>query len=192
MRDESAVIRVRCSWASHEPAMSYHDTEWGVPVHDDRRLFELLTLEGAQAGLSWDTILRKRDGYRAAFADFDPHVVARFDEAKIESLVRDPSIVRHRGKIASTVRNAAAFIEVERIHGSFATFLWAYVEGTPIVTRRGDDETLPASTSLSERISKELRELGFTFVGPTIVYAFLQATGVVDDHAATCFRGSRP
>ncbi len=183
--------RVRCAWARREPAISYHDAEWGVPERDDRRLFELLTLEGAQAGLSWDTVLRKRDGYRAAFAGFDPERVARFDEAKIEALVRDPGIVRHRGKIASTVSNAAAFVEIARAHGSFASFLWAYVDGIPIVTRRAVSDELPASTPLAERISKQLRTNGFTFVGPTIVYAFLQATGVVDDHATTCFRSAQ-
>lgn len=190
MRDEATVDRIRCAWARREPALSYHDVEWGVPEHDDRRLFELLTLEGAQAGLSWDTILRKRDGYRAAFAGFDPAVVARFGEAKIDALVRDPGIVRHRGKIAAAVRNAALFLDVQLEHGSFATFLWAYVDRVPIVTRRADDDALPAMTPLSERISADMRERGFGFVGPTIVYAFLQATGVVDDHIAACFRST--
>ena len=191
MRFESAANRVRCSWASREPALSYHDAEWGVPEYNDRRLFELLTLEGAQAGLSWDTILRKRNGYRAAFAGFDPAIVASFDTAAVERLAHDPSIVRHRGKIASTVRNAAAFMRVRGAHGSFAEFLWAFVDGSPIVTRRAEGEPVPASTALSERISKDLRALGFTFVGPTIVYAFLQATGVVDDHVAACFRSTQ-
>ncbi len=192
MRDEPTVNRVRCSWALREPSLSYHDVEWGIPVHDDRRLFELLTLEGAQAGLSWETILRKREGYRAAFAGFDPEVVARFDEAKIDALARDPGIVRHRGKIAATVRNATCFLDVQREHGSFATFLWAYVDGVPIVTRRADGEAMPATTPLSDRISKDLRARGFRFVGSTIVYAYLQATGVVDDHRASCFRGMAP
>jgi DNA-3-methyladenine glycosylase I len=190
MRDRATIERMRCAWARREPASSYHDAEWGVPEHDNRRLFELLSLEGAQAGLSWDTILRKRDGYRAAFAGFDPAVVARFDEAKIDALVHDPGIVRHRGKIAAAVRNAALFLDVQREHGSFAAFLWAYVDGVPVVTRRADSEALPATTPLSDRISGDLRELGFGFVGPTIVYAFLQATGVVDDHIASCYRST--
>jgi DNA-3-methyladenine glycosylase I len=164
----------------------YHDTEWGVPQHDDRRLFEMLTLEGAQAGLSWATILRKRDAYRAAFADFDPAVVAGFDAARIEALATDPGIVRHRGKIASTVSNAAAFLAVQREFGSFAAYLWAYVDGRPVVNRA----TLPARTELSDRISADLRNRGFKFVGSTIVYAFLQATGVVDDHQEGCFRAT--
>jgi DNA-3-methyladenine glycosylase I len=182
---------VRCTWATREPAISYHDTEWGVPQHDDRMLFELLTLEGAQAGLSWDTILKKRAGYRAAFAQFDPAIVASFDAARIEALVTDPSIVRHRGKIASTIRNAAAFLRVQSEYGSFATYLWRFVDGVPVVRRRRHVEELPARTALSDTISADLRARGFTFVGSTIVYAFLQATGVVDDHLATCFRARR-
>ena len=186
---ESPVI-VRCPWATREPEITYHDTEWGVPQRDDRGLFELLTLEGAQAGLSWDTILKKRAGYRAAFADFDPHVVARFAAARVDSLVSDARIVRHRGKIASTVANAAAFIAVQDEFGSFAAYLWRFVGGAPIVTRRPDSEELPARTALSDTISADLRKRGFSFVGSTIVYAFLQATGVVDDHRQTCFRAA--
>jgi DNA-3-methyladenine glycosylase I len=179
---------VRCPWATREPAISYHDTEWGVPVHDDRMLFELLTLEGAQAGLSWDTILNKRAGYRAAFANFDPAAVARFTAARVDKLVANPAIVRHRGKIASTVANAAAFMRTAAEFGSFDVYLWAFVDGAPIVTRRPPAEPLPGSTPLSDTISKDLRKRGFTFVGSTIVYAYLQATGVVDDHRSTCFR----
>ncbi len=181
---------VRCPWARTEPEIGYHDREWGVPVRDDRALFELLTLEGAQAGLSWRTVLRKRDGYRALFAGFDPDAVARFDDARIDALVADPRIIRHRGKIASTVRNAAAFVLVARECGSFANFLWSYVDGTPIVTRREAHEELPATTPLSDRLSRDLRSRGFSFVGSTIVYAFMQATGVVDDHRVDCFRSS--
>jgi len=178
----------RCPWARREPEISYHDTEWGVPQHDDRALFELLTLEGAQAGLSWETILRKRDGYRAAFAGFDPAAVAAFDASRLAALALDPGIVRHRGKIASAVSNAAAFLAVQREFGSFDAYLWAFAGGKPIVSRRPHAEELPARTELSDRLSADLRKRGFAFVGSTIVYAFLQATGVVDDHRATCFR----
>jgi len=187
--DGAAVVR--CSWATREPAIFYHDTEWGVPQHDDCMLFELLTLEGAQAGLSWDTILKKRDGYRAAFEQFDPAIVARFDAGRVAALVANPGIVRHRGKIASTISNAAAFLRVQGEYESFASYLWRFVNGAPVVTRRPQKEVLPARTSLSDTISADLRARGFTFVGSTIVYAFLQATGVVDDHYATCFRARR-
>lgn len=180
--------RTRCPWATKEPAITYHDTEWGVPEHDDHRLFELLTLEGAQAGLSWETILNKRAGYRAAFDGFDPAAVARFDAARIDALVADPRIVRHRGKIAATVANAAAFLRVQAEFKSFDAYLWKFVDGHPVVTRRRAADELPGSTELSDRISRDLRVRGFSFVGTTIVYAFLQATGVVDDHRATCFR----
>jgi DNA-3-methyladenine glycosylase I len=181
---------VRCPWATREPAISYHDTEWGVPQHDDRLLFELLTLEGAQAGLSWDTILKKRAGYRAAFDHFDPAAVAVFDAARIAALAADPRIVRHRGKIASAVANAAAFLRVQRECGSFAAYLWGFVGGVPVVTRWPPSVELPARTALSDAISAALRARGFSFVGSTIVYAFLQATGVVDDHRAACFRAA--
>ena len=192
MSETEATPLVRCPWARREPEIAYHDTEWGVPKHDDRMLFELLTLEGAQAGLSWETILRKRAGYRAAFETFDPAAVAQFDAARIEALVMDASIVRHRGKIASTVANAAAFVVVQREHGSFAAYLWAFVAGRPVVTHRAAGESLPARTELSDRVSIALRARGFSFVGSTIVYAYLQATGVVDDHYADCFRAHRP
>jgi DNA-3-methyladenine glycosylase I len=180
----------RCPWAKAEPEIDYHDREWGVPHHAEHELFELLVLEGAQAGLSWTTILRKREGYRRAFDGFDPAIVARYDAARIEELVANPAIVRHRGKIASAVANAAAFLEVQHVFGSFDAYLWAFVDGTPIVTRRSDGDEPPARTELSDRISADLRKRGFTFVGSTIVYAYLQATGVVDDHRASCFRGS--
>ena len=182
--------RVRCAWARSEPEIGYHDREWGVPVRDDRAIFELLTLEGAQAGLSWRTVLLKRAGYRTLFAGFDPEAVARFDDARIDALAADPRIVRHRGKIASTVRNAAAFVLVAREFGSFAAFLWRYVDDTPIVTRRGAHEDAPATTPLSDRLSRDLRARGFSFVGSTIVYAFMQATGLVDDHRVDCFRAA--
>jgi len=180
----------RCPWAKAEPEIGYHDREWGVPHHGDHELFELLVLEGAQAGLSWTTILRKREGYRRAFDGFDPALVARYDAARIEELVVNPAIVRHRGKIGSAVANAAAFLEVQRAFGSFDSYLWAFVDGTPVVTRRSGDDDPPARTELSDRISADLRKRSFTFVGSTIVYAYLQAAGVVDDHRATCFRAS--
>ncbi len=183
-----AKERVRCAWARSEPELSYHDREWGVPEHDDRKLFELLTLEGAQAGLSWNTILRKREGYRAAFRDFDPAAVARFTDARIAKLVTDERIVRHRGKIAATVSNAKAFLRIQREFGSFDAYLWAFVGGRPVVSRRKGSEETPSSSPLSDRISADLKKRGFTFVGTTIVYAFLQASGVVDDHRAECFR----
>ncbi len=188
-KDEGSTGSIeRCPWATREPEITYHDAEWGVPQHDDCLLFELLTLEGAQAGLSWETILRKRDGYRAVFDGFDPAAVARFDQARIAALVADARIVRHRGKITSTVANASAFLAVQRAYGSFATYLWGFVDGRPVVTRRPAADPLPARTDLSDRVSADLRARGFTFVGSTIVYAYLQATGVVDDHRATCFR----
>ncbi len=168
--------------------IAYHDDEWGVPVHDDRVLFEFLVLEGAQAGLSWSTILRKRDGYRRAYRNFDPARVARFGERDVARLLADERIVRHAGKIAWSVRNAQAFLTVQREHGSFDAFLWAYVGGQPVVDRPRTSAEVPATTGLSDRISRDLRKRGFGFVGPTICYAFLQAVGVVDDHVATCFR----
>ena len=182
--------RVRCTWARAAEMVEYHDHEWGTPHHDDRALFELLTLEGAQAGLSWSTILRKRVGYRAAFAQFDPAAVAAYDDERVARLVTDSSIVRHRGKIAATVANASAFLAVQSAFGSFDAYLWGFVKGKPIVNRRALDAIVPATTDLSDRISADLKKRRFSFVGPTIVYAFLQATGVVDDHAAQCFRSA--
>lgn len=166
----------------------YHDEEWGRPVHDDRLLFEMLILEGAQAGLSWSTILRKRAGYRRAFARFDPRKVARFDARRRAALRRDAAIVRNRLKIDSTVTNARAFIAVQREFGSFDRYLWAFVAGKPIVTRRRGAR-LPARTALSDHVSRDLARRGFRFVGSTIIYSYLQAVGVVDDHARDCFRG---
>jgi DNA-3-methyladenine glycosylase I len=182
--------RRRCPWANDEPARTYHDEEWGVPVHDDARLFELLTLEGAQAGLSWDTILRKRDGYRRVFRGFDPATVAAFGEAEIAAAVADAGIVRHRGKIASTVSNARALLAVQREAGSFDAYLWAFVDGRPEVTRYLDDEDAPTTTPLSDRVSRDLKRRGFTFVGSTIVQSYLQACGLRDDHRATCYRAA--
>ncbi len=184
--------RVRCAWAGDDPRMiAYHDDEWGRPVHDERVLFEFLVLEGAQAGLSWATILRKRDAYRKAFAGFDPARVARFDAARVERLLGDAGIVRNRSKIESSIGNARAFLAVAEEHGSFDAYLWSFVGGRPARGRWRSSRELPAQTELSERLSKDLRRRGFRFVGPTICYAFLQAVGVVDDHLASCFRATR-
>lgn len=184
----AAAAVTRCAWArSADPDMQrYHDEEWGRPVHDDRRLFEMLSLEGAQAGLSWSTILHKRAGYARAFANFDPRKVARFDARRRAALMRDSGIVRNRLKIAATVSNARAFLAVQREFGSFDRYLWAFVAGKPLVTRRRG-RRLPARTALSDRISRDLARRGFRFVGTTIVYAYLQAVGIVDDHALDCF-----
>jgi len=178
----------RCSWAvaADPDYVRYHDEEWGRPVHDDHRLFEMLTLEGAQAGLSWSTILRKRAGYRRAFAAFDPARVARFDARRRAALRRDSAIVRNRLKIDATVTNAQAFLEVQRECGSFERYLWSFVEGRPLVNRPRPG-TVPARTALSDALSRDLAKRGFRFVGSTIVYAFLQAVGVVNDHARGCF-----
>jgi DNA-3-methyladenine glycosylase I len=180
----------RCRWAQGADAdmRRYHDEEWGRPAHDDRHLFEMLTLEGAQAGLSWSTILHKRAGYRKAFARFDPRRVARFDARRRAALMHDPGIVRNRLKIESTVTNARAFLAVQREFGSFDRYLWSFVAGRPVVRHRLG-AGVPARTALSDRISKDLARRGFRFVGTTIVYAYLQAVGVVDDHSRNCFLG---
>ena len=178
----------RCPWPRTELDIAYHDEEWGVPVHDERTFFELLTLEGAQAGLSWSTILKKRPNYRRAFADFDPAAVARFTPARIEKLLGDPGIVRHRGKIESTVSNARAFLAVQREHGSFDAWVWRFVGGAPKVNRWTSMRQVPARTAESDALSKDLRRRGFRFVGSTICYAFMQATGLVNDHVVECYR----
>jgi DNA-3-methyladenine glycosylase I len=178
----------RCPWARGPADIAHHDTEWGKPNHDDRVFFEFLILEGAQAGLSWSTIVNKRDAYRRAFADYDPARVARFTAARITRLVADPGIVRHRGKIESAVSNARAFLSVQDEHGSFDQYVWQFVGGRP---RRNVWRTLkqvPASTAESDALSKDLRRRGFSFVGSTICYAFMQATGLVNDHLVDCFR----
>ena len=182
------TTRTRCSWATTPLSIAYHDEEWGVPVHDDCVLFEFITLEGAQAGLSWETILKKRDAYREAFADFDPAKVARFTPARVERLLQDPGIVRNRLKVESTVTNAKAFLAVQREFGSFDAYLWKAVEGAPLINRRRTLKDLPARTPESDALSRELSKRGFRFVGSTICYAFMQAVGVVDDHVANCFR----
>jgi DNA-3-methyladenine glycosylase I len=180
----------RCSWVpdGDELYAAYHDEEWGVPERDDRALYELLTLEGAQAGLSWSTILRKREGYRRAFEGFDPAVVAGFDEARVEALLQDPGIVRNRLKVSSTVENARRVLEVQAELGSFADLLWGFVDGEPLVGRWKTVGELPAETGVSKAMSKELKRRGFRFVGPTVCYAFMQAAGLVNDHTVSCFR----
>jgi DNA-3-methyladenine glycosylase I len=180
----------RCEWASgrYPEMLDYHDDEWGVPAHNDRHLFELLTLEGAQAGLSWLTILRKREGYRSAFAGFDPEVVARFTSADVERLLADPGIVRNRLKVESTVANAARVLEVQEERGSFDAYVWHFVDGEPVVGHWRTLADLPAETELSRGLSKDLKRRGFRFVGPTVCYAFMQAVGMVNDHTVDCFR----
>ncbi|HKA13031.1 MAG TPA: DNA-3-methyladenine glycosylase I [Candidatus Dormibacteraeota bacterium] len=189
---------IRCEWAGNDPLMlAYHDEEWGVPARDDRTLFEFLTLEGAQAGLSWMTILRKRDGYRRAFASFDPGAVAGFTTADVERLLADPSIVRNRAKIVSTIENARALLAIQAERGSFAALLWSFVDGEPLQPSRRSLSELPSETPIARAISKDLRGRGLRFVGPTIVYALMQACGLVNDHQTNCFRwrelgGERP
>jgi DNA-3-methyladenine glycosylase I len=178
--------RQRCAWCGDDPLyQAYHDEEWGVPVHDDRLLFEQLILEGAQAGLSWITVLKKRPAYRRAFANFDPAKVARFSPAKIEKLCTGAGIIRHRGKIASTVRNAQVFLKMQKTHGSFATWLWAQVDGKPIHRHRRHPT---GHSPLAEKISRELRREGMNFVGPSIMHAFLQAVGVFNEHSLGCYK----
>ena len=179
---------IRCAWAQTPLSIAYHDAEWGVPVHDDAVLFEFLTLEGAQAGLSWETILRKREAYRDAFAGFDPARVARFSPARVERLLTNTGIVRNRLKIASTVGNAKAFIRVQREFGSFDAYVWRFVGGLPRVTRRRTGHEIPARTAESDALSRDLSKRGFKFVGSTICYAFMQAVGLVNDHTVDCFR----
>jgi len=176
----------RCFWATTPLSIAYHDEEWGVPVHDDTRLFEFLILEGAQAGLSWETILRKRDNYRAAFDGFNPKKVAKYDDHKIAALLQDPSIIRNRLKINSAVTNAIAFLEVQREFGSFADYVWRFVNGKPLKRKPG--EPLAARTEISDALSKDLLKRGFKFVGSTICYSFMQAVGLVNDHDSKCYR----
>ena len=180
----------RCEWAPLDQPryLAYHDEEWGVPVHDDVRLFEMLTLEGAQAGLSWSTILNKREGYRQAFRGFDPAKVARFSPATVERLLQNPAIVRNRLKVESTVQNARAVLQVQRDVGSLDAYLWTFVDGAPIVNRWRSLGDLPAETDRSRAMSRDLKRRGFRFVGPTVCYAFMQACGLVNDHVVSCFR----
>jgi DNA-3-methyladenine glycosylase I len=181
--------RRRCDWAGTDPEMvAYHDTEWGVPVHDDDTHFEFLVLEGAQAGLSWSTILKRRSGYRKAFAGFDPVKVARFTPAKVEKLLTDTGIIRNRAKVKSTVRNAGLFLDVQKEFGSFDAYIWGFVGGRPVVNRWRRMAQLPPTSPESEALSKDLRRRGFSFVGPTVCYAHLQAAGLINDHLVGCFR----
>jgi DNA-3-methyladenine glycosylase I len=181
--------KIRCQWAGTDPLyVAYHDEEWGAPVHDDRTLFEFLILEGAQAGLSWSTILRKRDNYRHAFDNFDPAVVAAYDETKVAALLADPGIVRNRLKINAAVRNAQGFLRIQEEFGRFDAYIWAFVGGRPIVNAWESLRQIPAETAESRALSKDLKARGFTFVGPTIMYAFMQAVGMVNDHVVSCFR----
>ncbi|MBN2805633.1 MAG: DNA-3-methyladenine glycosylase I [Prolixibacteraceae bacterium] len=179
----------RCSWAEgSEIYQAYHDDEWGVPVYDDRKLFEFLVLESAQAGLSWITILKRREGYRRAFADFNPSVVATFDEAKVEELMQDTGIIRNRMKIESAIGNARAFLQIQEEFGTFSNYIWGFTGGKPIVNHFTNARELPAQTPLSIEIAKDLKKRGFRFLGPTVMYAHMQATGMVNDHYTSCFR----
>lgn len=180
--------RVRCEWARGELDILYHDKEWGVPVHEDRKLFEYIVLDGAQAGLSWSTILKKREGYRALFENFDPEKVARFTPKRVERLLADPRIVRNRLKVESAVSNARAFLKVQREFGSFDAYIWRFVDGEPIVNQWESIREVPAKTAESDAMSKDLIRRGFRFVGSTICYAFMQAAGMVNDHTVDCFR----
>ena len=184
-----AAVPTCFAWALSSPEITrYHDTEWGVPLHDERGLFEQVVLEGAQAGLSWEIVLKKREGYRMAFAGFDPEVVASFTDADVDRLVANPAIIRHRKKIESAIGNARAFLETAEKYGSFAQYVWNFVDGKPIHNSWTDAVQVPANTPLAHMISKDLKKRGFSFVGPTTVYAFMQATGMVNDHLVSCFR----
>jgi DNA-3-methyladenine glycosylase I len=179
----------RCTWCGEDPLyIHYHDTEWGVPVRDDNKLFEFLILEGAQAGLSWITILRKREGYRALFDNFDPRKVARYSDKKLERLLLDSRIVRNRLKVFGARTNAQAFLDVQNERGSFSRYIWDFVEGFPVQNRWASMKEVPATTPVSDQLSRDMKKRGFTFVGPTIIYAHMQATGMVNDHTTDCFR----
>ena len=178
----------RCAWASDEHSFRYHDEEWGVPVHDDRTWFEFITLEGAQAGLSWETILKKRDRYRKVFSNFDPKKVARYDAKKKKSLLADAGIIRNRLKIDSTITNAQAFLKIQKEFGSFDNYIWQFVDGKPLQSNLDPTSKMTISTKVSDAISKDLKQRGFRFVGTTIIYALMQATGLVNDHTSDCYR----
>ena len=187
MTDASPKI-TRCRWATTELNIPYHDEEWGVPVHNDTTWFELLILEGAQAGLSWDTVLKKRARYRQVFANFDPQKIVRYDAKKVKALLADPGIIRNRLKIAATIANARAFLQIQKEFGSFDAYIWRFVDGKPIQNAWKTHQKLPASSAISDAISKDLKKRGFSFVGSTIIYALMQATGLVNDHLVECFR----
>lgn len=188
MANQNDPTLVRCGWARNPLSIRYHDEEWGVPTHDDARLFEFVILEGAQAGLSWDTILNKRENYRAAFDQFDPQRIAGYDRRKFQSLLQNPGIIRNRLKIASAVRNAKAFLAVQKEFGSFDRYVWQFVGGKPRVNSWRSLKQVPARTPESDAMSKDLKKRGFSFVGSTICYAFMQAVGMVNDHVVNCFR----
>ena len=179
---------IRCDWAKSEPNITYHDAEWGIPQHDDQKLFEFLVLEGAQAGLTWTTILNRRDGYHKAFSNFDPKIVSKYNKKKVETLLQDKSIIRNRLKINSAINNAKCFLEIQQEFGSFDKYLWDFVDFRPILNEYEKSSDLPASTEISTNLSKDLKKRGFTFVGPTICYALMQAVGMVNDHTVACFR----
>jgi len=178
----------RCPWPTNEISIRYHDTEWGVPVHDDRLLFEYIILEGAQAGLSWQTVLNKRENYRAAFDNFDAEKIARYNEARVVKLMNNPGIIRNQLKIRSTIQNAKSFLKVREEFGSFNAYLWRFVDGKPVINRRTSMKEVPARTEISDAMSKDLLKRGFKFVGSTICYSNMQAIGMVNDHLVTCFR----
>ena len=178
----------RCEWSTTDLSIAYHDEEWGVPVHDDRTLFEFLILEGAQAGLSWETILKKRENYRRVFDDFDARKIAKYDQKKVDALLADPGIVRNKLKVAATIHNAKSFLEVQKEFGSFDAYIWSFVDGAPKKNAWRALNQIPAATAESKAMSVDLRKRGFKFVGPTICYAFMQATGMVNDHTVECFR----
>lgn len=178
----------RCTWPKNELALKYHDEEWGVPLHDEQKLFEFVVLEGAQAGLSWDTILAKRENYRKAFDGFDPKKVARYTEAKVEKLLQNPGIIRNRLKVNAAVTNAKAFLAVQKEFGSFDKYIWSFVGGKPIVNKWKLSSQIPATSEVSDTISKDMKARGFKFVGSTIIYAHMQATGMINDHLTSCFR----
>ena len=177
----------RCEWAKEEPNLTYHDKEWGRPQHDDQKLFEFLILEGAQAGLSWTTILNRREGYRKAFSNFDANLVSKYSQKRVEKLLGDESIIRNSLKINSAINNARAFLKIQQEFGSFDKYLWEFVDGKPIKNKFKKSSDLPVSTDLSEKLSRDLKKRGFSFVGPTICYALMQAVGLVNDHTTGCF-----
>ena len=185
-----APAKTRCRWAAREPNIAYHDEEWGVPVHDDRTWFEFITLEGAQAGLSWETILKKRERYRKVFSNFDPKKIARYDARKKKSLLSDPGIIRNRLKIDSTITNAQSFLKIQKEFGSFDDYIWRFVDGKPLQSNLEPGGKMIVSTRVSDAISKDLKKRGFRFVGTTIIYALMQATGLVNDHTTDCYRYS--
>ncbi|MDH3360889.1 MAG: DNA-3-methyladenine glycosylase I [Nitrosopumilus sp.] len=181
-------MKNRCEWAKDEPNITYHDKEWGVPQHDDTKLFEFLILEGAQAGLSWSTILKRRDGYRKAFSNFDILKVSKYNKTQVEKLLKNESIIRNKLKINSAINNAKQFLKIQKEYGSFDNYLWSFVNHRPIKNKYKKLSDIPASNEISEKISKDLKKNGFSFVGPTICYALMQAIGMVDDHIVSCFR----